>query len=66
LYDDFEAFQRKYAGKPFELWSVDRGINPEIGLQLGKHSVKFHMLSLPTVLFLENKLGSINIPGNKQ
>ncbi len=57
LYDDFPSFLKKYEGKPFELRAAERGINPEIGLQLGELSVKFHLLSLPTVLYLEHKLG---------
>lgn len=57
LFDDIPTFLKKYEGKPFDLRSVDRGINPEIGLQLGNLSVKFHLLSLPTVIYLENKLG---------
>lgn len=57
LYDDMPTFLEKYEGQPFELHAADRGINPEIGLQLGELSVKFHLLSLPTVVYLENKLG---------
>ena len=57
LYDDIPTFLEKYEGMPFDLRSADRGINPEIGLSLGELSVKFHLLSLPTVVFLEHKLG---------
>lgn len=57
LYDDFSTFLDKYSGKPFEMRASDRGINPEIGLRLGELSVKFHLVSLPTVLYIENKLG---------
>lgn len=57
LFDDFPTFLNKYEGKPFEMHAAERGINPEIGLQLGELSVKFHLLSLPTVLYLEKKLG---------
>lgn len=57
LYDDIPTFLQKYEGKPFELRAADRGINPEIGLQLGEYSVKFHLLNLPTVVYLEQKLG---------
>ena len=57
LFDDIPTFLKKYAGKNFDLKAADRGINPEIGLQLGEYSVKFHLLNLPTVVFLENKLG---------
>lgn len=57
LFDDIPAFLDKYNGKPFELKAVDRGINPEIGLKLGGMSVKFHLMSLPAVVYLERKLG---------
>ncbi len=57
LFDEIPAFLNKYAGKPFEMRAADRGINPEIGLQLDNLSVKFHLLNLPTVVYLENKLG---------
>lgn len=61
LYDDMPTFLKKYQGKPFEMRAADRGINPEIGLQLGKYSVKFHLLNLPTVVYLEHKLGMDDI-----
>jgi predicted metalloenzyme YecM len=61
LYDDIPTFLKKYDGKPFEMRAADRGINPEIGLQLGELSVKFHLLNLPTVVYLENKLGMDDI-----
>ncbi len=57
LFDDIPTFLKKYEGKPFEMRASDRGINPEVGLQLGGMSVKFHLLNLPTVVYLENKLG---------
>ncbi len=57
LFDDFPTFLKKYDGKPFEMRAADRGINPEIGLQLNGLSVKFHLLNLPTVVYIENKLG---------
>ncbi|MGZ6005359.1 MAG: VOC family protein [Candidatus Saccharimonadales bacterium] len=57
LYDDIPTFLKKYEGKQFQMNAADRGINPEIGLKLGKHSVKFHLLNLPTVVYLESKLG---------
>lgn len=61
LYDDIPTFLKKYEGKPFEMRAADRGINPEIGLQLGEYSVKFHLLNLPTVIYLEHKLGMDDI-----
>jgi predicted metalloenzyme YecM len=57
LYDDIPTFLGKYEGKPFEMNAADRGINPEIGLRLDGLSIKFHLLNLPTVIYLENKLG---------
>lgn len=58
LYDDKADFLKKYSGKDFVLDSADRGINPEIALRLGDGlTVKFHLLSLTTVLYLEHKLG---------
>lgn len=57
LYDDKEAFLKKYADKEFNLASADRGINPEIGFALDEGmNVKFHLLNLPTVVYLEKKL----------
>lgn len=61
LYDDIPTFLEKYKGKPFEMRAADRGVNPEIGLQLGAYSVKFHLLNLPTVVYLEHKLGMDDI-----
>ncbi len=61
LFDDFPTFLKKYEGKAFEMRAADRGINPEIGLQLGELSVKFHLLNLPTVVYLEHKLGMDDI-----
>ena len=57
LFDDIPTFLEKYNSKPFKMQAADRGINPEIGLQLGDLSVKFHLLNLPTVVYLEQKLG---------
>lgn len=56
IYDDIPTFLERYQGKPFELRAADRGINPEIGLQLDGLCVKFHLLNLPTVVYLEHKL----------
>jgi predicted metalloenzyme YecM len=57
LFDDQEDFLKKYAHKQFEMKSADRGINPEIAFKLPTYTVKFHLLSLPAVVYLENKLG---------
>jgi predicted metalloenzyme YecM len=56
LYDDIPAFLKKYSGKTFNLQSADRGINPEIGYPLDGCTVKFHLLSLPAVVYIEEKL----------
>lgn len=61
LFDDIPTFLKKYEGKPFEMRAADRGVNPEVGLQLGEVSVKFHLLNLPTVVYLEHKLGMDDI-----
>jgi len=62
LFDDIETFLEKYKGKDFDLRAVNRGINPEIGYELGDGlSVKFHLLGLPTVIYLENKLGITSV-----
>lgn len=61
LYDDIPTFLQKYDGKPFELRAADRGINPEIGLNLGRYTIKFHLLNLPTVVYLEHKLGITSV-----
>lgn len=57
IFDDIPNFLTKYEGKPFDLKAVDRGVNPEIGLQLGSgYAVKFHLLSLSAVHYIEQKL----------
>ncbi|MEX1112713.1 MAG: VOC family protein [Candidatus Andersenbacteria bacterium] len=57
IFDDMQKFVAKYSHKQFDLRSVKRGINPELGFDLGKYSVKFHLLNLPTVIYLEEKIG---------
>lgn len=61
LFDDKEDFLLKYSDRKFELRAADRGVNPEIGFKLPSYTVKFHLLSLPTVVYLENKLGMTDI-----
>ena len=56
LFDDIEHFLKKYSHKQFELRAARRGINPEVGFKLQTYGVKFHLLNLPTVLYLQNKL----------
>ncbi|HEX3568210.1 MAG TPA: VOC family protein [Candidatus Saccharimonadales bacterium] len=58
LYDDLHDFLEKYKNKKFGLKAMRRKINPEVSLRLSdKHVVKFHLLSLTTVVFIENQLG---------
>lgn len=65
LYDDLGIFLGKYAHKQFNMQSADRGINPEVGYKLPSgRGVKFHLLNLPTVVFLEKKLGLTDIKDN--
>lgn len=52
LYDDLATFTEKYKTLPLETHIVN-GINPAVGLQLGEYAVKFHLLSLPVVVYLE-------------
>jgi uncharacterized protein len=57
LYDDKDVFLQKYADKQFDLKAADRGVNPEIKFQLPHYTVKFHLLNLPTAVYLQRKLG---------
>lgn len=61
LYDDKDVFLQKYAGKDFILRAADRGVNPEIGFKLPSYTVKFHLLNLPTAVYLQKKLGLTDI-----
>ena len=61
LYDDKEAFIKKYADKALELKNADRGVNPEIIFALPTYNVKFHLLNLPAAVYLQKKLGMDDI-----
>lgn len=61
LFDDKDDFLEKYSDKQFDLKAADRGVNPEITFKLPSGAVKFHLLNLPTVIYLENKLGMDDI-----
>lgn len=61
LFDDMKTFLKKYADKQFKMASADRGINPEIGFKLPTYTVKFHLLNLPTAVYLERKLGITSV-----
>jgi predicted metalloenzyme YecM len=57
LFDDIETFLNKYSDKHFDMKAADRDINPDIAYKLPTFTVKFHLLNLPTVVYLEKKLG---------
>lgn len=57
LFDDKDDFLKKYSDKQFDMHAAGRGINPEIGYKLPSYGVKFHLLSLLAVVYLEHKLG---------
>lgn len=61
LYDDMKTFMAKHSDKDFDKRAVDRGINPELGFEFDKYAIKFHLLNLPTVVYLENKLGITDV-----
>jgi len=61
LFDSLEDFLKKYSDKQFNMDAADRGINPEIAFKLPSCTVKFHLLNLPTVVYLEQKLGITDI-----
>jgi predicted metalloenzyme YecM len=65
LFDEKEDFLRKYSDKQFGLHAADRGINPEIVFRLPTYTVKFHLLNLPTVVYLEKKLGIADVRDDK-
>ena len=65
IFDDIQDFLKKYKDQDFEMRAADRGINPEIGLSLGEYQVKFHLLSLSTVVYLEDKLGITSVEDGK-
>jgi predicted metalloenzyme YecM len=64
LFDDMKVFLNKYSSKQFKMDAADRGINPEIGFKLPSYVVKFHLLNLPTVVYLEHKLGITDVRNN--
>lgn len=65
LFDDKEDFLKKYSGKQFDMKSADRGINPEIAFRLPTYTVKFHLLNLPAVVYIEQKLGITEVRDNQ-
>ena len=65
LFDDQAVFLKKYAHKQFNMQAASRGINPEIGFKLPSYTVKFHLLNLPTVVYIEKKLGITDVRDNQ-
>jgi len=61
LFDSFEVFLKKHQDKQFDMRAATRGINPELGFKLPSYGIKFHLLSLPVVVFLEKKLGITDV-----
>jgi predicted metalloenzyme YecM len=61
LFDSLDDFLKKYRHIQFNMNAATRGVNPEVAFRLPSYTVKFHLLSLPTVVYLEQKLGIIDI-----
>lgn len=61
LFDDMQDFLQKYSDKSFNTDAVDRGVSPEVSFRLPTYGVKFHLLNLPTVVYLERKLGITDV-----
>jgi uncharacterized protein len=61
LFDSLEDFIKKHPSKKFNMAAADRGVNPDIAFKLPKYTVKFHLLNLATVVYLEKKLGMTDI-----
>lgn len=65
LFDSLDDFLKKYRGKQFNMDAAARGINPDVAFKLPSYTVKFHLLSLPVVVYLEQKLGITDIRDNQ-
>lgn len=61
LFDSLDDFLDKHSEKTFNMAAATRGINPEVAFRLPSYTVKFHLLSLPTVIYIEQKLGITDI-----
>jgi predicted metalloenzyme YecM len=58
LFDSLQTFMERYPTKQFDIRAVERGINPMITFKFeGGRKVKFHIVSLPAAIYLEQKLG---------
>ncbi len=49
-------FHQKYQHLPFETKSMDRGLNPELGLKTDRAAMKFHKLQIGAVVDIESLL----------
>jgi uncharacterized protein len=61
LFDSLDNFLKKYGHKQFNMNAATRSVNPEVAFRLPSYTVKFHLLNLPTVVYLEQKLGIMDI-----
>jgi uncharacterized protein len=61
LFDSLDDFLKKHRDKEFKMDAATRGINPEVAFKLPSYTAKFHLLSLPVVVYLEQKLGITDI-----
>lgn len=60
IFNSLQAFMDKYSTKQFDTKAVERGINPMITFKLKSgRKVKFHIVSLPAAIYLEQKLGLV-------
>lgn len=48
-----ERFHQKYRNLPFETKSMDRELNPELGLKTARAAMKFHKLQIGAVVDIE-------------
>ena len=65
LFDSLSDFLKKHSDKQFNMAAATRGINPDVAFTLPTYTVKFHLLSLPAVIYLEQKLGITDIRDEK-
>lgn len=61
IYDDVPTFIKKYDGKSFELKSAEHPVNPTVRLPLNGCAVKFHQVSLPAAVQIEQQTAASDI-----
>jgi uncharacterized protein len=61
LFEPLDTFLKKHSDKQFDMKAATRGINPEVSFKLPSYTVKFHLLGLLAVVYLEQKLGMTDI-----